>query len=148
MKSSCMLLGARHSQISLITHTNSSAQHTKIRLPFPIRYETNTRRMYRLLDESGCEIISEVPGTLGGYRVKKVYGRLDCWAAVAALPNYSKSRVFFLDEATAIAAGYRPCAKCMKNRYNEWNKGGIIGSTEYPWFRLPPRFSKRNDVAS
>jgi Metal binding domain of Ada len=105
-------------------------------------------RWYKLLDASGNEIMSEVPGAFGGYRVKKIYGRLDCWAAIARLPNYSKSRVFFLDEATAIAAGYRPCAKCMKNRYDEWNKGGIIGTAEYPWRQLPPRFSKRNDVSS
>jgi hypothetical protein len=98
-------------------------------------------KMYRLLDECGQEKMSKVPGALGGYRVKKIYGRLDCWAATARLPNYGKSRVFFLDEATAIAAGYRPCAKCMKNRYNEWNRRGIIGTPEYPWRQIPTRFS-------
>lgn len=34
-----------------------------------------------------------------------------------------KNRVFFRDEATAIAAGYRPCAVCMPNEYAKW-KGG------------------------
>jgi methylphosphotriester-DNA--protein-cysteine methyltransferase len=28
--------------------------------------------------------------------------------------------VFFADEATAIAAGYRPCAGCMRAEYKEW----------------------------
>jgi len=98
-------------------------------------------RMYRLLDVSGNEITSEVPGTLGGYKEKKIYGRLDCWSAISHLPNYAKSRVFFLDEATAIAAGYRPCAKCMKPQYSEWKKGGVIGTAEYPWLRLPSRSS-------
>lgn len=94
-------------------------------------------RAYRLLDASGREIVSSVPGTLGGYRKKKIYGRLDCWSAIAQLPNYAKSRVFFLDEETAIAARYRPCAKCMPGQYSEWKKGGVIGTPEYPWLRLP-----------
>jgi hypothetical protein len=101
-------------------------------------------RMYRLLDASGRKIISEVPGTFGGYRQKKIYGRLDCKSAIAALPNYAKSRVFFLDEGTAIAAGYRPCGKCMKSRYNEWKNGGVMGSAEYPWLRLPTTLSSRD----
>jgi Metal binding domain of Ada len=93
--------------------------------------------MYRLLDASGREIASDIPGTLGGYRKKKIYGRLDCWSAIAQLPNYAKSRVFFLDEEAAIAAGYRPCAKCMKSRYSEWKKSGVARSPEYPWHKLP-----------
>jgi methylphosphotriester-DNA--protein-cysteine methyltransferase len=31
-----------------------------------------------------------------------------------------KYRVFFADEQTAIAAGYRPCAVCLPERYAEW----------------------------
>ena len=27
---------------------------------------------------------------------------------------------FFADEETAVAAGYRPCAKCMKEEYKKW----------------------------
>jgi methylphosphotriester-DNA--protein-cysteine methyltransferase len=29
-------------------------------------------------------------------------------------------RVFFADEATAIAAGYRPCGACMRREYAAW----------------------------
>lgn len=53
----------------------------------------------------------------------KIYGRLDCESAkraVAAGNTYQKHRVFFADEATAIAAGYRPCGKCMREQYNAW----------------------------
>jgi methylphosphotriester-DNA--protein-cysteine methyltransferase len=32
-------------------------------------------------------------------------------------------RVFFADEATAIAAGYRPCAACCADRYRERKDG-------------------------
>jgi methylphosphotriester-DNA--protein-cysteine methyltransferase len=28
--------------------------------------------------------------------------------------------VFFADEATAIAAGYRPCATCLPEAYEQW----------------------------
>jgi len=31
-----------------------------------------------------------------------------------------KQRVFFADAATAIAAGYRPCAGCLPEKYKAW----------------------------
>jgi methylphosphotriester-DNA--protein-cysteine methyltransferase len=30
--------------------------------------------------------------------------------------------VFFADEATAIAAGYRPCAVCLRDAYRKWRQ--------------------------
>jgi methylphosphotriester-DNA--protein-cysteine methyltransferase len=36
--------------------------------------------------------------------------------------GYVKQRVFFADEASAIAAGYRPCAVCMPAEYAAWKK--------------------------
>jgi methylphosphotriester-DNA--protein-cysteine methyltransferase len=61
-------------------------------------------------------------GTLGGHRKTRIYGRLDCPSALRAIARggYVKHRVFFADEAAAIAAGYRPCARCMPERYKEW----------------------------
>jgi methylphosphotriester-DNA--protein-cysteine methyltransferase len=61
-------------------------------------------------------------GTFGGHRRTRIYGRLDCPSALRAIARggYVKHRVFFADEATAIAAGYRPCARCMPDRYREW----------------------------
>ena len=53
----------------------------------------------------------------------KVYGNLNCASAVRAVAagnTHRKNRVFFADEVTAIAAGYRPCGKCMKERYDAW----------------------------
>jgi hypothetical protein len=44
------------------------------------------------------------------------------------------TEIFFLDEATALAAGHRPCAECRRERFNAfreaWLRGnpGIIGS--------------------
>ncbi len=78
--------------------------------------------MYRLIGADGKEYPSEVPGTLGGHRKNKIYGRLDCAGAARwiAKGHYVKQRVFFADEATAIAAGYRPCAGCLPEAYREW----------------------------
>ena len=65
---------------------------------------------------------SPAPAALGGHRRNKIYGTLDCPGARywLARGHYVKQRVFFADEETAIAAGYRPCARCMPEAYAEW----------------------------
>ena len=82
--------------------------------------------MYRLIGADGRECLSETPGTLGGHRGNRIYGRLDCAGAARwiAKGHYVKQRVFFADEATAVAAGYRPCARCLPERYAEWRRRG------------------------
>lgn len=80
-----------------------------------------TEKQYRLIGPDGQEVLGPVPGTLGGNRRRKIYGRLDCRSAVGSLPTgYAKHRVFFADEATAIEAGYRPCGTCMQTEYAIW----------------------------
>jgi methylphosphotriester-DNA--protein-cysteine methyltransferase len=59
----------------------------------------------------------------GGNRRLKIYGRLDCPSALRAIKRggpYPRHRVFFADEASAIAAGYRPCGNCMREAYRRW----------------------------
>nr|WP_233165402.1 Ada metal-binding domain-containing protein [Mycobacterium sp. AT1] len=75
-----------------------------------------------LTDADGRPCRSATPGTLGGHRRAKIYGRLDCRAAARALAagGYVAHRVFFIDEPTAIAAGYRPCAVCLPEAYRTW----------------------------
>jgi len=65
---------------------------------------------------------SATPGTLGGHRRSKVYGRLDCPGALRAIARggYVTQRVFFADAATAVSAGYRPCAVCLRAEYDRW----------------------------
>jgi Metal binding domain of Ada len=86
--------------------------------------EVNSKKRYRLIGSDGKPYLSEMPGTLGGYRRNKhkIYGRLDCPSAKRHIENghYVKYRVFFADEATAIAAGYHPCANCLPEKYREW----------------------------
>ncbi|WP_099040981.1 Ada metal-binding domain-containing protein [Mycobacterium neglectum] len=81
---------------------------------------------FRLIGPNGAQCASSRPGTLGGHRVARIYGRLDCPSAQRAIDNggYVRHRVFFADESTAVAAGYRPCARCLPDRYLEWKAGG------------------------
>ncbi|MBT5837631.1 MAG: metal-binding protein [Rhodospirillaceae bacterium] len=79
-------------------------------------------KTYTLIDAQGQAFASPAKGTLGGHRKSKIYGRLDCAGALRwiAKGHYVTHRVFFKDEATAIAAGYRPCANCLAAEYNAW----------------------------
>jgi hypothetical protein len=86
-----------------------------------------TEKLYTLIGPDGTRVTSTTPGTLGGYRKERRYGRLDCKVARRALQNgalYAQQRVFFADEATAIAAGYHPCASCMPAEYKAWKASG------------------------
>jgi len=76
----------------------------------------------RLIGPDGDPYTSVEPGLLGGHRTTRIYGRLDCPSALRAIANggYVAHRVFFADEATAVAAGYRPCARCLPDRYRDW----------------------------
>lgn len=94
-------------------------------------------KTYRLLSPTGLTVESTVPGELGGNSKERIYGRLDCTAANTALSQgYAKHRVFFADEDAAIAAGYRPCHRCMRDRYLIW-KEGLKENVPYPWKLMP-----------
>ncbi len=88
-----------------------------------IRVETDKgERLYKLIDKNGQEYLSKEKGTLGGHRKLKIYGKLDCSSALRyiAKGQYVQYRVFFKDEKTALAAGYRPCSVCMEKEYSEY----------------------------
>lgn len=88
---------------------------------------------FKLLTPDGSTILSESPGQLGGNRKAKIYGLLTCTAANAALAKgYAQYLVFFADEETAIAAGYRPCGRCLRDGYMQWKSGHFVGSDQYP----------------
>jgi methylphosphotriester-DNA--protein-cysteine methyltransferase len=63
-------------------------------------------------------------GTIGAHRRGRIYGRLDCASALRAIRRggYVHDRVFFANESTAVAAGYRPCAVCMPREYASWKR--------------------------
>ena len=55
----------------------------------------------------------------------------------AALPkaDVKYTKLFFLDEVTALAAGHRPCYSCQRRRYHEfetyWGKAHKTGSQDF-----------------
>jgi methylphosphotriester-DNA--protein-cysteine methyltransferase len=79
-------------------------------------------KTYTLLGADGKPYESATKGQWGGHRSTRIYGRLDCPAALRAIARggYTGHRVFFAAEAVAIAAGYRPCSACCPGRYLEW----------------------------
>ena len=79
-------------------------------------------KTYTLLGSDGRPYQSPTPGTVGGYRRSKIYGRFDCPSALRAIAQggYVSHRVFFADEDTAVAAGYRPCGTCLRPQYRQW----------------------------
>jgi Metal binding domain of Ada len=81
-------------------------------------------KRYRLIGPDGAEYLSSVPGKLGGHRRNRIYGRLDCPSALRWLAkgHLVRQRVFFADEETAIAAGFRPCAVCLPEKYRAWKE--------------------------
>jgi methylphosphotriester-DNA--protein-cysteine methyltransferase len=78
--------------------------------------------MFTLIGSDGERYESSTPGQLGGHRRGKLYGRLDCPSALRAIARggYVAHRVFFADQPTAVAAGYRPCAVCLPQQYAAW----------------------------
>ena len=79
-------------------------------------------RRWTLLGPDGKPYPSTRPGALGGHRRSRIYGRLDCPAALRAIARggYVANRVFFLNERHARAAGYRPCGVCLPEKYRAY----------------------------
>ncbi|AYC31545.1 metal-binding protein [Pseudomonas cavernae] len=80
-------------------------------------------RQWTLLGADGQPFLSDRPGSLGGHRRSHIYGRLDCPVALRLIAkghDLRRNRVFFLDEVSACAAGYRPCARCLPEAYKRW----------------------------
>jgi hypothetical protein len=83
-------------------------------------------KTYTLIGADGKPYKSSTKGEFGGHRRDKIYGALDCAGAKRwiAKGHYVKQRVFFADEETAIAAGFRPCALCLPEKYKQWKAEG------------------------
>ena len=79
-------------------------------------------RSWTLIGRDGKSYQSATPGRLGGHRAARIYGRLDCPAALRAIGRggYVTDRVFFAEVTDAVGAGYRPCAACLPDAYARW----------------------------
>ncbi|MFA6603843.1 MAG: Ada metal-binding domain-containing protein [Patescibacteria group bacterium] len=81
----------------------------------------NRQRTYKL-QKDGRTISSRQPWRYAGWRLGKIFGRLDCASGRRMKPE---NRVFFLTWDDAIAAGYRPCKNCRptpSDRYTTPNR--------------------------
>lgn len=66
------------------------------------------KKLYKILKD-GETIESDIPGTLAGYRPRKIFGRLDC---KSGMRMRKENRVFFHTLEDAVRQGYRPCNNC------------------------------------
>lgn len=84
-------------------------------------------KKYKLLDKNCKPYLSDIKGEIGGHKGLKIYGRLDCPSALNWIKKgkYVAHRVFFLNEETAILAGYRPCGVCLKEKYKIWKNKNL-----------------------
>ena len=101
-------------------------------------------KTYTLLGPDRRPYESPAPGAFGGHRRARLYGRLDCAAARRAIARggYVKHRVFFADEETAIAAGFRPCAVCLPERYARWKTSGdLLKRLDAAWRRFTQSYA-------
>jgi hypothetical protein len=93
-----------------------------------------TARTYTLLGPDRQLYQSATSGALGGYRPGRVYGRLDCPAALRAIARggYVRNRVFFADQQplSRPGTGHAPCA-CRRARAVEGR--GAIRSHPIKW---------------
>ncbi len=67
--------------------------------------------------------------TLAGNARVRIFGRLDCRSGRRMLRQH---RVFFVDEAEALAAGYRPCAHCLRPAYRRWRAEQLASAAAEP----------------
>jgi hypothetical protein len=56
---------------------------------------------------------------IAGNMTLRIYGTLQCRSGIRM---QRKNRVFFSSEHEAIAAGYRPCAHCMRDAFIKWKR--------------------------
>jgi methylphosphotriester-DNA--protein-cysteine methyltransferase len=77
-----------------------------------IKHTSISSAMLRSLIRSGALAYA------GNQRLK-IYGMLHCSSGKKMKREH---RIFFADETEALAAGYRPCAHCMRERYRVWKE--------------------------
>jgi hypothetical protein len=59
---------------------------------------------------------------LGGNRLLKIFGKLNCKSGKRMK---KENRVFFESQSEAASNGYRPCAHCMYADYKKWKADNL-----------------------
>ena len=76
----------------------------------------------RMVDVGDKPVTQRVAVARGAVRMLPATAKKIAANAIAKGDTYQKHRVFFADEAAAIASGYRPCGNCMKPQYAAWKE--------------------------
>lgn len=116
--------GEERTKEYLLSNDNTKERYLLLLNSLKRKIDNINNKKYKLINSNGVEYESEKPGSLGGNKKLKIYGRLDCCSAKRWIDKgyYIGNRVFFENEETAIAAGYRPCAICMPQEYKIWKR--------------------------
>ena len=106
----------------LLSNNDTRNRYYELMKNLKFQLEKSNSQKYQLISPNGVEYKSNIPGTLGGNKKLKIYGKLDCPSAIRWIRKgyYIENRVFFENEDIAKSAGYRPCAICMKKEYEKW----------------------------
>lgn len=72
-----------------------------------------------LVDAELHQALKQGSLTFAGHRSARIFGRLDC---ASGKRMKREERVFFADAAEALALGFRPCGRCMKDAYAQWKR--------------------------
>lgn len=125
--------GEERTREYLLNNEDTKKRYEKLLYHLKLTIKQKDEKKFKLIGPDGFAYLSDIPGTIGGNKKLKIYGKLDCPSAKRWIEKgyYVKNRVFFKDEDTAVAAGYRPCAVCMKHKYIEW-KNSIEEKTFLP----------------
>ena len=114
--------GEERTREYLLSNNDTRNRYYELMKNLKFQLEKSNSQKYQLISPNGVEYKSNIPGTLGGNKKLKIYGKLDCPSAIRWIRKgyYIENRVFFENEDIAKSAGYRPCAICMKKEYEKW----------------------------
>jgi methylphosphotriester-DNA--protein-cysteine methyltransferase len=76
--------------------------------------------MIRHIEISEFDLLTKIRHNIigfGGNHKLKIYGTLSC---TSGRRMKKENRVFFFSEIEAVETGYRPCGKCMYDKYKNW----------------------------
>lgn len=114
--------GQERTREYLLSNVDTKNRYERLLYNFKQATRIYQGKKFKLIDSNGQLYFSDTPGSIGGNKNLKIYGRLDCPSAKKWIEKryYVNNRVFFENEEIAILAGYRPCAVCMPDKYKEW----------------------------
>ena len=115
--------GEERAREYLLPNEDTKERYKKLLEKVKDNFINHGKKDYKILTLEGITL-SKIPGTLGGNKKLKIYGKLDCKSALNWVKKgyYANNRIFFENEEVAKKLGYRPCGVCMKKEYKKWKE--------------------------